>query len=543
MGPQLPILKQWRLFVFFLAPLILLPLPLVVATQVAGAGYVILIVAIYSVASPIPLCMTAIMSVFLYPLLGIYPARQVAAWAINDPVMLMLGSIIFAMAIEGVLLHKRIALRVLLAVGQKPERLLMGFLFVSFILSMFIANIAVVVMLLPIVEAMKEEMDKFSEDSNGVVDHKAAEQLHAKEPPRRHQKLINGLFLASVYGSTTGGMTTLVGAHPNILFKLFIDRFYGDAAAVNFATFMAVTGPMAVCATILIWLSMTFAYAPEFFKSFWKKTESSHDDLKFRSRLRDLFQEQYNSLGSFNFGEGSVVTMFFILVALWLFREPQLFPGWGSLFKKGYVSDATPVLLISFLLFAWPSDWRLLWNEGVLKPVITWRPLMLQRFPWELLMYAIGTTVLAEGTTAAGLSVWIADLFGPLVVVPPWVLMILITVVVSILTEFLGNSLIAVMLIPVVASFAEKTMVNPIFYMLPIAMTTVLSFMTPMSAHTMMLLQKQGVPVREMCATGLSAKIICITLVVITMNTVADPVFDIHSFPAWAVNGTSGVKQ
>ena len=32
------------------------------------------------------------------------------------------------------------------------------------------------------------------------------------------------MVLAVVYGSTMGGMTTLVGSHPSVMFKFFADQ-------------------------------------------------------------------------------------------------------------------------------------------------------------------------------------------------------------------------------------------------------------------------------------------------------------------------------
>ena len=49
--------------------------------------------------------------------------------------------------------------------------------------------------------------------------------------------------------------------------------------------------------------------------------------------VREVIQQQYQSLGPITFHEVSVFILFFILILLWLFREPQFITGWGDFFK------------------------------------------------------------------------------------------------------------------------------------------------------------------------------------------------------------------
>ena len=64
---------------------------------------------------------------------------------------------------------------------------------------------------------------------------------------------------------------------------------------------------------------------------------------------------QYEELGPMSWAEKSTLGMFIALVVLWFFREPNFIPGWGDLFKKGYITDGTAAVIIGFLLFQWPS--------------------------------------------------------------------------------------------------------------------------------------------------------------------------------------------
>ena len=62
-----------------------------------------------------------------------------------------------------------------------------------------------------------------------------------------------------------------------------------------------------------------------------------------------------------------------------------------------FVTDSTVILFFCFLLFVWPSDLALLWKEGRNVPLLRWRPHMTENFPWEMVFYTAGNSVLANG--------------------------------------------------------------------------------------------------------------------------------------------------
>ena len=100
----------------------------------------------------------------------------------------------------------------------------------------------------------------------------------------------------------------------------------------------------------------------------------------------------------FSFGEASVLFLFVLLVISWLTRSPQFIPGWEVWFPKGYVTDATPAILISFLFFIWPS--RLFdFEPGVrnVPTILTWKS-MKRKFPWDVFLLLGGAIALADGT-------------------------------------------------------------------------------------------------------------------------------------------------
>ncbi|KAM6932472.1 solute carrier family 13 member 2-like [Lycodopsis pacificus] len=531
--------------VIVLTPLILLPLPLLSPTPQAKCGYVIILMALYWCTECIPLAVTALLPVILFPMMGIMESNEVCIQYLKDSNMLFIGGLLVAIAVERWNLHRRIALQVLLVVGVKPSLLMIGFMGTTAFLSMWISNTASTAMMVPIANAVLQQLcdtEANAEERDGNVsaamdgqDNQALEMEDTKESQelrqraidmdnddhkcmkendiissldsaapevcdrsleaelrrlKREQKYMNltkGMSLCVCYAASIGGTATLTGTTPNVIMKGQIDELYPDnGGIINFASWFGFSFPNMVLMLVLSWLWLQVMFLGfNFKKTFGCGTKNEGDREAFQ-----VIKDEYKKLGRMSFAEGCVLTIFTLLVLLWFTREPGFIPGWATvLFNKDktYVTDGTVAILMSTLFFCIPSKLpRCCGRSEDGAPAEAPSPLLSwdivhEKMPWNILLLLGGGFALAHGSEKSGLSLWLGESLIPLQNIPPFAISILLCLLVAMFTECSSNTATTTLFLPILASMATAIKIHPLYVMFPCTISASLAFMLPVA--------------------------------------------------------------
>lgn len=121
------------------------------------------VVAVFWIFEVLPVPMTSILPIILFPILGVNTSKEVAGNYYNDITFLFIGAFLIVIAAEEKKAHKRFAINLLMKFGSRPRSILLGFMTVSGVLSMFASNTSTTIMLVPIVQGLLDGKD--DEDS------------------------------------------------------------------------------------------------------------------------------------------------------------------------------------------------------------------------------------------------------------------------------------------------------------------------------------------------------------------------------------------
>ncbi|XP_025068728.1 solute carrier family 13 member 5 isoform X2 [Alligator sinensis] len=499
------------LTLLLLPPLLLLPLPLALRSLEARCGYVIILMAVYWCTEVIPLAITSLLPVVLFPLFGILESKEVCMQYLKDTNMLFVGGLIVAVAVEHWNLHKRIALRVLLIVGVKPALLMLGFMGVTAFLSMWISNTATTAMMVPIVQAILEQMYSTEQDlaeqpvgqtnvtieleeknAANTVGVQVISNGHISDDPTAYKeselkkRTCKGLILCVCYAASIGGTATLTGTGPNLVLKGQMNELFprnGDT--VNFASWFGFAFPNMILMLILAWLWLQFSFM----------------GLKFVT-------------------DATVA----IFVALLLFIVPATKPKFFCCHRDSFDPEQRERAMKEPF---WPA------------PLLEWKVVQ-RRLPWSIVLLLGGGFALARGSEASGLSRWLGQQMSPLSSVPAWAIAVILSFVTAVFTECTSNVATATLFMPIFASLAQSIKVNPLYIMIPGTLSASFAFMLPVATPPNAIVFSYGhLRVADMAKTGFIMNILGVLCVTLAINTWGRPLFDLDTFPSWA-NITSG---
>ncbi|NXP11598.1 S13A5 protein, partial [Thinocorus orbignyianus] len=550
-----------------------------ILSQEAKCAYIIIIMAVYWCTEVIPLAVTSLMPVVFFPLLGVRSSKSVCLQYLNDTNMLFVGGLIVAISVEQWNLHKRIALRVLLILGVKPARLMLGFMIVTAFLSMWISNTATTAMMVPIVQAVLDQMDNTEHDvtmmEQGTGQTNTVIELEEKSPPdipsvhvisngqvpddprsseerKMRKRVCKGMTLCVCYAASIGGTATLTGTGPNIVLKGQMNQLYpNNNDIVNFASWFGFAFPNMILMLVLAWFWLQCSFMGLDLKKTWGCGAESTAKEK---AACDVLKAEMKKLGPMSYAEFNVLLMFVLLILLWFTRHPGFVKGWAtSLFPRGekFITDSAPAVFVALLLFILPANKPKFTGcktsmsdpeqaeEDIKKPFLSaplldWNVVQ-RKMPWTIVLLLGGGFALADASASSGLSAWLGHQMTPLGSVPRWAIATVLALIIAVFTECTSNVATATLFLPVFSSMATSVKIHPLYVMLPCTLSASFAFMLPVATPPNAIVFSYGhIRVLDMVKTGIVMNIIGVFCVTLAINTWGRSMFELDTFPAWA---------
>ncbi|MFT5574047.1 MAG: sodium-dependent dicarboxylate transporter 2/3/5 [Cryomorphaceae bacterium] len=395
-------------------------------------------------ALPVPA--TSLIPFSLFPLFGVLNHKQAAAGMGSHIILLMLGGFIMAKALERSNAHKRFAMAILRALGQKSNKqLVLAFMLTAALLSMWISNTATCLMLMPIVLACLQQVND--------------------------EKLSTPLIVSVAYACSIGGIATLIGTPPNVIFAGIYEEVTGRE--FGFLDWMKIGVPIVACILPIAWLWLT-------------RNVSGHSTVDLPLPTPWTKDEK------------RVVIVFACIVFLWVFRT-QPFGGWTGAIGASGVGDASIAMLGALAMFVVRSER----GQGLLD----WASAV--DIPWGiLLMFGAGITI-AKAFFESGL----ADLIGvglssAIVGMPIYLVVLLVCLSITFFTELNSNLATTTLVLPILAATAGPAGIPLELLMIPATISASCAFMLPVATAPNAIAYATGrVSVKEMMREGFALNI------------------------------------
>ncbi len=390
-------------------------------------------IAIWWITEAIPISVTALLPIILFPLSGGMELADTTASYGHKLVFLTMGGFIIAIAIEKWDLHKRIALNIIHHIGTDIKKIILGFMVATAFLSMWISNTATSVMMLPIGIVIIKQLQENPNFSIG-----------------EHNSFAKALMLSIAYSASIGGVSTLIGTPTNMVMAGAISQIYDYE--ISFLDWFIFGFPLSTMILIFSWYyltTMAFSFKETSFPG------GREEILKLREALGKITYEQ------------KVVSFVFIAAAFcWITKNvilKNIFPN---------IDDTIISIFFASLLF-------LINARGKKKKILKWEDTI--NLPWGVLLLLGSGMSFAKAVDSSGLSIWVGNQISSFGTLNLFVLIVLLITVVNFLTEIASNMATIAMMLPILAPIALEFDLNPFVLMVAASVSASCAFMLPVA--------------------------------------------------------------
>jgi sodium-dependent dicarboxylate transporter 2/3/5 len=420
------------------------------------------------IVEALPMPVVALLPLIFFPLLRVETLEEAAAPYANPVIFLFLGGFLLGLAIEKWNLHKRIALNIVRITGTSGNRIVLGFILATGLLSMWLSNTATTMMMFPIALSVIHVM----KENNGGGGNIANFSLT--------------IMLAIAYASNFGGIATIIGTPPNVAYVNHINNKLGNSIA--FVDWMMICAPIAILLLAALYFVMVKWLFPNHIKS----------DLA----TKQLIKNETDKLGPLSIAEKRVLIIFCSTALLWITRD--IINTSQNLFR---LDDTIIAIMCAVALFICPSGKDDPKNDALLEWSDT------SRMAWGILLLFGGGISLANALEKVGLiqelGLWLARFSGN-----GFMLIVIICVVTIFLSEVMSNVAQVIVFAPVVSSMAEALGMNPLMLGIPMTLAASCASMLPMGTPPNAIVFASGhIRLKQMTKAGFVMNIVSVILI------------------------------
>ena len=391
----------------------------------------------YWVFDVLPLMITSVLAIILLPLSGAMTPSKTYSLFGNEAVFFILGVFILAACLMKSGLSTRVALAMLRRFGHTPRTLLVSVLLLNAGMSFVMSEHAVAAMNFPI-----------------ILELAAVLGLRG-----RHTRYGKALFLAMAWGSTIGGVATLLGGARAPLALGMLKEATGKSfsfAEWSLAILPLVGAMLLVCYVILV----------RFFPI----------DITSVQAADDVLRQKSLALGRMRFNERAIGTVMLFTFAAWVFG--------GEEFGLANIALAAVVALFVLGLVTWREV------EGYVN--------------WGVILMYGGAICLGAAINESGAAAWIAQ-----ATVSRWAtggpgVVMMLSFLAIVLTEAMSNSAVVALMMPVSLGIAREFGMDPRIMALTIAVPAGLWYTLPIGTPANAIAYSSGLlTIRDMVGAGL----------------------------------------
>ena len=433
---------------------------------------------IWWVTEATPIAVAALLPIVIFPAIGVFDLSHATAPYASPIIFLFMGGFFLALGLEEYGLHKRIALNLVKLTGTSANGIIFGFMLATGFLSMWISNTASTIMMLPIAVTVINLIRK-------TVDNKKGLDLFSVS-----------LMLGIAYSANIGGMATIIGTPPNVVFVGYAEQLLN--IEIDFSKWMLIGIPISSLLLLITFLFLT--------KVLYR------NKLGTMTSVSQLIDSEVSKMGKMGREEKMVAVIFGLTASMWIFKLPI-----NNIIGHAILNDTATAMIGGILMFAVPVNL----NKG--KGLVPWEAT--KRLPWGILLLFGGGMTLAKAMETTGLIQIIADLVAQNPMSSIFVYLILIGSMLF-LTELMSNVALATIYIPVVIGIANGLGMNPLLLSIPVAMAASCAFMMPISTPPNAIVFSSGhIRMKQMIKTGFVLNLISILILLLAAFTIIDWVF------------------